>query len=110
MSNWKAYLDDQPERMARLLHLVREGADGAVTVIQHMVMETVPRGAVFPKTDGVLGMVSREETDDFMRAIMEVAWKAGIRPTGFEDHTSELKATRYHLEDMRLLAKVRKPE
>ena len=50
------------------------------------------------------------ETDDFLRAIVDAAWDAGIRPTGFGDHTNELKATRYHLEDMRLLAKVRKPE
>jgi hypothetical protein len=68
-------------------------------------MHDIEEGSMAPESNGVLGDYI-QETDDFLRAIMDVAWGTGIRPTGFEDHTNELKATRFHLEDMRLLAKV----
>lgn len=40
---------------------------------------------------------------DFMQAIMDEAWKNGMRPTGFEDIENETKAIRNHLNDMRTL-------
>ena len=39
-----------------------------------------------------------------LQAIMDCGWKAGLRPSGFEDHHNELKAVRDHLADMRMLA------
>ena len=47
------------------------------------------------------GMVS------FLQAAMDAAWEAGLRPLGYEDTRQKVGALRYHLEDMRLLAKVR---
>jgi hypothetical protein len=41
---------------------------------------------------------------DFLQAIMDAGWEQGIRPRKFKDHTNELTAVRYHLEDMRALA------
>jgi hypothetical protein len=76
-------------------------------VVQELAIESVQEGMVITQGNGILGASSFEEADDFLRAIMDVAWEAGMRPTGFEDHANELKATRFHLEDMRLLAKVR---
>lgn len=107
MSYWKAYLEDQPWRMRRCLHVVRKDPE-TIAVVQALVMQTVPEGSLIVQNDGVLANYN-DETDDFLRAIMDAAWEVGIRPTGFQDHTNELKATRYHLEDMRLLSKVRKP-
>ncbi len=107
MSSWKAYLEDQPWRMRRCLHVVRK-EPGTIAVVQALVMRSVPEGSLIAQDDGILADHS-DESEDFLRAIMDVAWNVGIRPTGFEDHTNELKATRYHLEDMRLLSKVRKP-
>lgn len=43
----------------------------------------------------------------FLQAFLDAAWDLGLRPKGFEDHKNELTAVRYHLEDMRKLAKVR---
>ena len=59
-------------------------------------------------------MVSpREDMEDgnpcirgFMQAMLDEAWEHGLRPRGFEDHTNELTAVRYHLEDMRKLVKL----
>ena len=70
-------------------------------------MEWAPVGVDAPKTslstphDGV-----EPSGRDFLQAALDVAWEIGLRPDGYQDHTNELKATRYHLEDMRALAKV----
>ena len=109
MSLWKAYLEDRPWEMRRCLHVVRMQEPGKLGVVKELTFETVNEGMVTARENGLLGALSFEETDDFLRAIMDTAWEAGLRPTGFADHTNELKATRFHLEDMRLLAKVRKP-
>ena len=105
MSFWKAHLQDQPWRMQRCLHVIRRDPNGSVAIAGPLIMHGASVGELLPETDGILAGYS-QETDDFLRAIMDAAWEAGIRPTGFEDHTNELKATRYHLEDMRLLSKV----
>lgn len=58
---------------------------------------------------------TREDLEDgvgdvngFLQAALDAAWELGMRPTAYADHTNELKAVRYHLEDMRTLAKVSK--
>lgn len=43
----------------------------------------------------------------FLQAAMDCAWEMGMRPIGAADATQELAAVRYHLEDMRKLAKVK---
>ncbi len=43
----------------------------------------------------------------FLQAALDVAWEIGLRPQGFADPANELTAVRYHLEDMRTLAKLR---
>ncbi len=43
---------------------------------------------------------------EFVQAIMDAGWKAGLKPLGYEDASRELTATKFHLEDMRILAKV----
>ncbi len=106
MSLWKAYLESQQWRDRRCLHLRRrDPMGGQVGIVQPFTTHIIKEGELMPESDGVLGEFS-QETDDFLRAIMDVAWDAGIRPTSFEDHANELKATRYHLEDMRVLSKV----
>jgi len=51
---------------------------------------------LFPRSDGRA----------FMQAMLDAAWDMGLRPASYADYTNELKAVRYHLEDMRKLAKV----
>ncbi len=105
MSLWKAYLEDQPWMGRRCLHLARTEPAGTRGLVQALTLGNVRPGELAPESAGVLGDMS-EETDDFLRAIIDAAWEHGIRPTGFQDHTNELTAVRFHLEDMRLLAKV----
>jgi len=49
-----------------------------------------------------------DEFDALLQALVDAAWEQGIRPKGSEDTHGELKATKFHLEDMRTLAKVNK--
>ncbi len=44
---------------------------------------------------------------DFLQAIMDEAWRIGLKPSGYEDANRELSATKGWLEDMRKLAGVK---
>ena len=46
------------------------------------------------------------DINGFLQAALELAWEIGLRPQGYADPSNELSAVRYHLEDMRKLAKV----
>lgn len=46
------------------------------------------------------------DINGFLQAALDAAWERGLRPAGYADHKNELTAVRYHLEDMRKLAKV----
>ncbi len=104
---WRVYIEDQPWRMACRVHMARVHNDGKMDIVQPLVLESVEQNSVSPETVGVLNDVTREEATEFLRSIMDAAWELGIRPTNFTDHTNELTAVRYHLEDMRMLAKVK---
>ena len=106
MSLWKAYIENRPWEMRRCLHVVRNDQPGSIAYVQALTMVSVPEGSLITDNNGILGDTYRE-VDDFLQAIVDAAWGVGIRPTGLDDHTNELKAIRFHLEDMRLLAKVR---
>lgn len=47
-----------------------------------------------------------DEVEEFLQACMDAAWEIGLRPKGFADVGSQLKATQDHLEDMRHIAKM----
>lgn len=107
MSLWKAYLEEQPWLDRRCLHMIRKELNGTHGVVQPLTLKTFKDGQCHPENDGLLGDYDYQETNDFLQAIMDTAWGVGIRPIAFQDHTNELTAVRFHLEDMRLLAKVR---
>lgn len=88
------------------------GAGKSTGFVAPLIVTTLPTGAA---ADMPTLAENREETEDglgdvtgFLQAALDAAWEQGLRPTTYADHTNELKAVRYHLEDMRLLAKVRK--
>ena len=58
------------------------------------------KGNGFPSLDGT----PAPEIRDFLQAMADAAWKLGIKPREAIDAQSELKALRYHLEDMRTIA------
>ncbi len=45
----------------------------------------------------------QQDNCDFLRAVFDACWQAGMRPEKFEDNSSEIASIRYHLEDMRKL-------
>lgn len=55
----------------------------------------------------VIPTFSSEETREgeaFLRAALNAAWDAGLRPDGYLDTRESMKATNAHLQDMRVLA------
>lgn len=77
---------------------------GKTAFMTHVAFTDVDEGTVGPEAPSF--QFAGDEGREFLQAFMDAAWEQGIRPVGLEDHTNELKATKFHLEDMRLLAKV----
>lgn len=93
------------------LHAAYKEHDGMRVVLPLTFSEVGPVGIVGDQP--MLGFTSsswecRPECDahGFLQAMMEIAWDLGMRPSKLDQHNSELTAVRYHLEDMRALAKV----
>ena len=105
---WRVYIEEQPWRNASRIHMDRLRGDGKIDMVMPLHFTTIEEeeGALAVEDHGILGDVTRSEIEDFFRGIMDAGWELGIRPTSFKDHTNELTAVRYHLEDMRTLAKV----
>lgn len=74
---------------------IRLGEDGFVEPFT--IMKRQPGGIVVPS-------VSAEHGEAFLRAVLNAAWDAGLRPDGFNDTRESMKATNAHLQDMRALA------
>ncbi len=106
-SGWKVWAQWSPVQADYEMVLIREDVDGTRAVVTDIQFEKIDRHGLATKQPQLFGC---GESEDFLRAVMDAAWENGIRPTGFKDHTKELTAVRYHLEDMRLLAKVKKPD
>ena len=105
---WKVYIEDQPAWHSSRIHMANVRDDGKVDIVQPLVLNTIEQGLLASDNGGLLGEgKTHAECQEFLRAIMDAAWGIGIKPSMFIDHTNELKAVRYHLEDMRLLSKVR---
>jgi hypothetical protein len=106
--SWRAYIEDRPWEATARLHLSRDAGPGRIEYISGVTIQSVDHNTATPPMAGILGPYARrEEVLGFLRAIMDEGWKLGVRPTAFQDHTNELTAVRYHLEDMRKLAKVK---
>ena len=105
---WRFYVDNQPWNGSRRLFMVISGPPGSRSYVKPLVVETVALGLAY---DEATISETREDQADglgdvtgFLQAALDAAWELGMRPTAYADHTNELKAVRYHLEDMRALA------
>jgi len=101
---WKCYIRDEFATDRRDVALVQDGIDGRTTYVTNIELKNVDQGEVISP----FVSMRKHETNGILQAIVDEAWQAGIKPRQLEDATNELKATKFHLEDMRLLAKVRK--
>ena len=102
---WRAHVHNMPWQQQAALHIWRVLPGGLVDNVEPLVLKSHDPGTLVREDHGAMN-APIEEVDEFLRAVMTVGWERGIRPEGFEDHTNELKAVRYHLEDMRKLAEV----
>src|ERR1051326_3669931 len=88
------------------LAILQEREDGSRAFVQPFTLRTyepgdaVPHNEAFAITDTFGGANVRA----LLQAMSDAAWELGIKPKQVEGHASELKAVRYHLEDMRTLA------
>lgn len=112
-------------RLAEVLTVIHETAGGIKRVMTGITWHHLGRDGGFPIPteeplicEGVaaLGFV-RNSMDDFLQAVMDCAWKRGLRPSGYEG-PQEVAAVRAHLADMQRLVfekpaeefKVKEPE
>lgn len=107
--NWKIFIDSQPWNGSRRLFMALADRAGR-SYVQPLTTQRAEVGTVYDvptlsetvedQEDGV------GDVTGFLQATLDAAWELGMRPLAYADHTNELKAVRYHLEDMRALAKV----
>lgn len=90
------------------MYVMREEHDQRLTMLTNPILHSHERNEFIPDTEFFMSdELPGVSVKNFLQAMSDAAWEIGIRPKQLEDHTNELKATRYHLEDMRVLAKVK---
>ena len=102
MKKVTGYFESRPDRTCNSIYLIDRGGKKAYTlqIIEHTNME---EGYSVPSTDIDFGK------EEIIVALAEALQKGGYIPQTAVD--TELKATRYHLEDMRnIVFKVEPPE
>lgn len=108
---WKFFVDEKQWHGTRDLYIRAPAPAGKIAAITNLMATVLESGeAMAPTLSDSYEDIQDNNSDveGFLRGAMQAAWDLGMRPKGFEDHNNELTAVRYHLEDMRLLAKVRK--
>ena len=112
MSKWHAFIEDKPWLDERALWLYKRSPfENTRSYAVEIKMVSVPINEQRPETvvpflsdDRVTTTDGGGDVNDFLQAIVDEAWRIGIRPNGLEDTKSEIAAIRYHLDDMRKIA------
>ena len=111
MSEWFAEIHSMiPQgQMAELLVIAKiDRLGGKTQIMEATLTETAPYGD-FRMPDGSSPLVAwsygvQSELDGLLQAIMDCAWKRGLRPSKFDPSAGELAAVQAHLADMRRIA------
>jgi len=103
-NHWTMWAQWQPETQAHQFVMTRESGDQR-SMVTIMELTDLPRRQVTRLDQQA---VPGDQVESFLQAALDCAWDLGLRPKGAKDMTNELAAVRYHLEDMRKLAKVNK--
>lgn len=81
------------------LIVVQNGTErGKIQILSGFSWEEGSEGDMFDRTAGVGG------ADRLIQQIIDQAWQAGFRPSGFSDIKNETAALRDHLGDMKRIA------
>lgn len=106
MKDWHVYIEDKDYSSKRNIYVsILDDATGDRSFVPP-VGEAVALAIGDDPEPTFVDVGRGRRADSLLQAFLDAAWEYGLRPKGFKDHTSELTATRYHLEDMRALAKV----
>lgn len=86
--------------------VLQEREDGSRAFLQPLTWKLEDDGLAIPREEAfaLSDAFGRRNVRSFLQAMMDAAWEIGLRPAQAKDQTDELKAVRYHLEDMRALA------
>ncbi len=105
---WKAKLESliMFGQMGYRLYVGREEHDGFSVVQGPVILKKLLPGYAVPYEEAFMddSKAGGENVRNFLQAMSDAAWEIGIKPKQLEGHTDELKAVRYHLEDMRAIA------
>jgi hypothetical protein len=117
MAEWYAEVHSMvPHGMIeeRLFICQLDRAADRISILLPGIMKTTAMGGSFPETEffmsGSPSFGGRSQVDEFLQAIMDLAWKRGLRPSKFDPSAGELAAVKAHLDDMRRLAHVETPK
>lgn len=113
MSEWVVEVQNLiPQgQLAEFLMIARVDHVTGECQVMHAKMSATLHGGVYqiPESDSPLAAVGAAATDGkginaLLQALMDCAWKRGLRPSKFDPSAGELAAVKAHLEDMRKLA------
>lgn len=111
MMAWRVHLENMLRwgRMGYRMYVIRTDHDGSFSMMFNPTFHRYDAHFALSEDEFFLSDDQPGiDTKAFLQAMSDAAWEIGIRPKGLEGHTDELKAVRYHLEDMRQLAGVKK--
>lgn len=112
---WKVHLENliRTGQMGYRMYVIREDWRETYSIMLPPTLKDMPKGTGIADdqsflNDGALGLLGGVDVRGFLQAMSDAAWEIGIKPKQIEDNSNELKATKFHLEDMRSLAGVKK--
>lgn len=109
MIDWQIYLERLPQfghPGYRMYVMKSEDVSSAqFSVMINATFKTGEASCTVAPEDAFLddSVGYKPDVRNFLQAMSDAAWEIGIKPKQVEGHTDELKAVRYHLEDMRTL-------
>lgn len=105
---WKVYTQEllRYGMAGHRMYIMRGEPSGRFSVVTSLILETQDQDSFIAEDKATIddGKHLGPDVRSFLQACADAAWEIGIRPAQLADHSSELKATKYHLEDMRRLA------
>lgn len=103
---WKFHVVREPWLLQEKLYILFEdGLNDTLSVVAPLTVTEHKRGeAILDRPTFTNTGMDNNDFRGFLQAAMDAAWKIGLKPEGYEEASSELKATKFHLEDMRELA------
>lgn len=109
---WRFFVEDLIRfgQLGHRLYVIKERPDGTGFSVQKPTCKARQQYESIGYEDAFLDDGSMPESDvkAFLQAASDAAWEIGIKPKQLENAKNELSAVRYHLEDMRQLAGVKK--